>query len=127
MSFLVGKMVESGSKGMVLAVLLKVKKSLTCVNRFWAVDLGLDMLKLVMMDGRTKVSVIARRASTGGASSPPPCCLCHLASCIILGIGMQLVVVFSSSPHFLVELISFLKVFDDDALMKSFLPLPLRP
>lgn len=33
-----GKMVESGSKGGVVAVLLKVRKSLTWVRRDWAGD-----------------------------------------------------------------------------------------
>lgn len=36
--FRVGKMVESGSKGEVVAVLLKVRKSFTCVSRFWVED-----------------------------------------------------------------------------------------
>lgn len=43
-SFLVGNLVESGSNGGVVAVLLKVKKSLTCVNRFCADDLPSDIV-----------------------------------------------------------------------------------
>ena len=35
---------ESGSNGIVVAVLLKVKKSLTWARRIWAVDLLCDML-----------------------------------------------------------------------------------
>ncbi len=40
-----GKIVESGSNGGVVAVLLKVKKSLTWVNRLCAEELLSDMLR----------------------------------------------------------------------------------
>ena len=38
---------ESGSKGMVVAVLFIVRKSLTCFNRVWAVDFGSAIAEVV--------------------------------------------------------------------------------
>lgn len=43
-----GNLVESGSNGMVIAVLFRVKKSVTCVNRLFAVEVPSDILTTIL-------------------------------------------------------------------------------